>query len=240
MRWWGRLLRRHRVETQLDAELRDHVERQVTDFVAAGLSEAEARRRANLDFGGLAQVKELCRDARGTRWLEDLAQDVQFGARVFRKNPTFTLAAVLSLALGIGASTAIFTLVDATMLKALPVREPSSLVELLNKTSANPPGNAFSYQALVYLREHARTVDIIASHESDFLAGADGSPSELRKGQYRSPETFSRCLASRRPTGAPSSQPTINPVRRQPQYQLRALAAPVWWRPISDRSNGQA
>jgi predicted permease len=190
MRWWARLLRRRRVETQLDAELRDHLERQVADHVAAGLSEAEARRRANLDFGGLAQVKELCRDARGTRWLEDCAQDVRFGARVFRKNPTFTLAAVLSLALGIGASTAIFTLVDATMLKALPVREPSGLVELLNKTSANQPGNAFSYQALVYLRSHARTVDIIASHESDFLAEADGSPSELRKGQYVTGDFF--------------------------------------------------
>ena len=80
MNWWARLLRRGRVETRLDAELRDHIERQVADYVATGLSETEARRRAQLEFGGLAQVKELCRDVRGTRWLEELAQDIRYGA----------------------------------------------------------------------------------------------------------------------------------------------------------------
>jgi predicted permease len=184
MRWWAGLLRRGRQETQLDKELRDHIERQVADHVATGLSEAEARRRAQLEFGGLAQVKELCRDVRGTRWLEDLAQDIRYGARVFRRNPSFTGAAIFSMALGIGASTAIFTLVDATMLKPLPVKEPERLVELLNNTGNNPPGNAFSYQALVHLQEHAKTVEIIASHESDFFVAVEGSPSELGKGQY--------------------------------------------------------
>ena len=119
-----------------------------------------------------------------TRWFEDLAQDIRYGARVFRRNPSFTGAAILSMALGIGASTAIFTLVDATMLKPLPVKEPERLVELLNNTGNNPPGNAFSYQALVHLQEHANTVEIIASHESDFFVAVDGSPSELGKGQY--------------------------------------------------------
>jgi predicted permease len=184
MRWWARLLRRNRVETYLDAELRDHIERQVADHITAGLTEPEARRRANVEFGGLDQVKELCRDVRGTRWLEDLAQDIRYGTRVFCRNPSFTIAAVVSMALGIGASTAIFTLVDATMLKALPVHEPDRLVELLNNTGNNPPSNAFSYQALVHLREHASTVDIIASHDSEFFVVAGGSAPELVKGQY--------------------------------------------------------
>jgi predicted permease len=184
MTWWARVLRRRRLETELDKELRDHIERQIADHIAGGRSAEEARRRARVDFGGLEQIKELCRDARGTRWLGDLAQDVRYGARMFRRNPSFTAAAVLSLSLGIGASTAIFTLVDATMLKPLAVDDPGSLVELLNNTGNNPPGNAFSYQALQHLRERASTADIIASHDADFFVSAEGWPPELGKGQF--------------------------------------------------------
>lgn len=76
MSWWSRLFRRSTLERQLDSELRDHFERLVADYRRDSLDEAEARRRAWIEFGGLDQVKELCRDARGTRWLEDLAQDL--------------------------------------------------------------------------------------------------------------------------------------------------------------------
>src|SRR5687768_14378798 len=141
MTWLSRLLRRDKVESELDAELRDHVERQVAEYRADGLDEQEARRRARLEFGGLEQVKELCRDARGTRWLEDLVHDVRYGARVFRKHPSFTAAAVLSLALGTGANTAIFTLVDAALLKPLPVTQPDRLVELLTDSGEGNLGN---------------------------------------------------------------------------------------------------
>ena len=81
MTWWQRLRRRNELEQQLDAELRDHLERQVTDYVQAGMSEEDARRRARLAFGGLDQVKEQCRDVRGTRWLEEFFQDIRYGAR---------------------------------------------------------------------------------------------------------------------------------------------------------------
>jgi putative ABC transport system permease protein len=83
----GRLLRRRRLEARLDAELRDHLERAAADYRRAGLGEAEARRRARLDLGGVEQVKEACRDARGTRLLEDVGQDVGYGLRVLRKSP---------------------------------------------------------------------------------------------------------------------------------------------------------
>jgi predicted permease len=136
--WLGRLLRRRRLEEELDAELRDHVERQVADHVAAGMTEAEARRRANLDLGGFEQTKEHCRDARGTRYLDDLAQDVRYGCRVLRKSPVFTFVAVASLALGIGANTAIFTLVDSLILRSLPVRDPRRLVLLEGGSWTNP------------------------------------------------------------------------------------------------------
>jgi len=130
MTWWGRLFRRRRLERELDAELRDHYERQVADFVATGVSDAEARRLARLALGGDDQIKEQCRDARGTRWIEDIAQDVRYAVRVLAKAPAFTGVAVLSLALGIGANTAIYSFMDAILLRSLPVPDPESLVVL--------------------------------------------------------------------------------------------------------------
>ena len=138
MTWLGRLLNRRRLERELDAELSDHLERQVADYVAAGMSEADARRRARLEFGGVERAKEDCRDARGTRLVDDLVQDVRYGWRVLRKSPTFTLVAITSLALGIGANSAIFTLVDALLLRSLPVREPARLVRLEDGSWTNP------------------------------------------------------------------------------------------------------
>ena len=138
MTWWRRLLQRERVERHLDAELRDHFERLVADYVQAGATEPEARRRARLAFGGMEQVKEDCRDVRGTRWLDELGQDVRYGLRVLRNSPAFTLVAVASLALGIGANSAIFALVDGVLLKSLPVREPERLVLLTDGSWTNP------------------------------------------------------------------------------------------------------
>jgi putative ABC transport system permease protein len=134
----GRIFRRRRLEAQLDAELRDHIERQVADHVRAGIGESEARRRALASFGGLDQAKEYCRDARGTRFVDDLAQDLAYGLRMLRRSPTFTGVAVLSLALGIGANTAIFTLVNGLLLRSLPVREPDRLVMLKDGSWTHP------------------------------------------------------------------------------------------------------
>ncbi|MGH9161192.1 MAG: ADOP family duplicated permease [Vicinamibacteraceae bacterium] len=138
MTWWARLLRRRELDRRLDAELRDHLERQVADETRAGMSEEEARRRARLAFGGLDQMKEACLDARGTRWLEELVQDLRYGWRVLRQSPAFTLVAVLSLALGIGANTAMFTLVNSLLLRALPVRAPAELALLDGGSWTNP------------------------------------------------------------------------------------------------------
>lgn len=138
MTWWQRLLRRRELDGRLDAELRDHLERQVADYVRAGMSEAEARRQARLVFGGLEHTKEACRESRGTRWLEELSQDLRYGCRVLRQSPVFALVAILSLALGIGANTAIFTLVNSLLLRALPVRAPEQLVLLDGGSWTNP------------------------------------------------------------------------------------------------------
>jgi predicted permease len=121
------LFRRTAVETELDAELRFHFERQVEKYLHSGLSRDQARRRARLDFGGIEQVKEECRHARGTRGLERLGQDVRFGWRMLSKNPGFTAVAVVTLALALGANAAIFSIVDAVLIQPLPYADPHRL-----------------------------------------------------------------------------------------------------------------
>ncbi|MGH9451292.1 MAG: ABC transporter permease, partial [Terriglobia bacterium] len=138
MRWYQRLFRRARTEKQLDAELRFHVEQQIADYVATGITPEEARRRARLEFGGLDQVKEKCRDVGAARFIETLIQDVRYGLRQLRRNPGFTTVAVITLALGMGANTAIFSVIDAVMLQMLPVEKPGELMQVKTRDPRFP------------------------------------------------------------------------------------------------------
>ena len=117
-------------DERLRAEIEDHLTRQTEEYVLAGLPPAEAHRRAVLKFGSVAGVSEGWRDQRGLPFLETLTQDVRRALRRLRASPAFTIATVLVLALGIGATTAIFTLVHAVLLKSLPVSEPGDLYRL--------------------------------------------------------------------------------------------------------------
>src|SRR5215208_2757064 len=120
--------RRRDLESGLDRELRYHLDRTVSDLMLSGLPEHEARRQASLELGGLTQVQEEVRDVWLTRWLRDFVYDFHFSTRSFLRSPSFTATAVISLALGIGATTAIYSLVDQVLLHALPVRQPERLV----------------------------------------------------------------------------------------------------------------
>lgn len=125
------LFRRNRDAKQLDDEIQFHLEKQISENIAAGMSREEARYAAMRAFGNPTFLKEQTRDTWGWTWLEQIGQDLRYGLRQLGRSPGFTLAVVLSLALGIGANTAIFSLVDAVLLKMLPVKNPESLV-LLN------------------------------------------------------------------------------------------------------------
>jgi predicted permease len=141
--------RRKELENGLERELSYHLDRRVADLELAGLPAAEARRQAVVELGGITQVQEEVRDAWLTRWLRDFTYDLRFSFRSFRKTPAFTMTAVLSLMLGIAATTAIYSLVDQVLLHALPVRQPDRLV--LVDWRGDPVANGFgSYNLMSY------------------------------------------------------------------------------------------
>ena len=118
------IFHRNAEERDLNDELRFHFEKQVEKFRLGGMSEQEARRRARLTFGGHEQVKEDCREARGTSFVENARQDLRYAVRQLRANPTFAIVIILTLALSIGANSAIFSVIDGVLIQSLPYRQP--------------------------------------------------------------------------------------------------------------------
>ncbi|MGH9736087.1 MAG: ADOP family duplicated permease [Candidatus Acidiferrales bacterium] len=176
------LFRRSSIETEMDEELRFHIRHRADDIERSGVSRAEAERRARLEFGGYQKFKEECREEWGVRWLQDLAQDLRYGTRMLRKSPGFTTVAVLTLALGIGANTAVFSVVNAVLLRPLDFPRPEQLVRI---TTAIPPG------AFLAMRPEMQTVDVATYWEgTEFNLTGAGDPVRLT-GSSVSAEFFS-------------------------------------------------
>jgi len=169
------LFRRAQADQELDDELRDHLEQATEQYVAKGMAPGEAQRRARLDLGGIEQTKEQCRDTRRVNRIQDLMQDLHFGLRLLRKNPGFTSIAVLTLALAIGANTAIFSAVYAVLIKPLPFKNADRLVFILKKNV--PRGwsrNPISPAEILAWRNQTEAFDDFAAYteSSCVLTGA--------------------------------------------------------------------
>src|SRR5215470_1154637 len=124
------LVRRTRVDDELDAEMRDHIARETKANVARGMSEDEARRAALVAFGGVERFREETRDTRALQWIDTALQDLRYALRGLRRAPAFAIVAITTLGLGIGATTAVFTVVDRVLLRSLPFFQSDRLYAL--------------------------------------------------------------------------------------------------------------
>jgi MacB-like periplasmic core domain len=194
--WFRTLLdylfcRRH-IEGEMEEELRSHLANRADDLVRQGLTREEAVRQARVEFGGYERYKEECREALGSRLLGELIADVRYGLRQLRRSPGFTVVAIITLALGIGANTAIFNVVDAVVLEPLPFRDPGRLVTLWE---ANSPFGAVpgSLTDLDYVQWKAQnqvfediaalqgqTFNLTGANEPERLLGAAVTPNLFR------------------------------------------------------------
>jgi len=163
MNWWQRLWQRRHMEEELEKELRFHLDEHVNALIARGYAPELAQRNARLALGGQEQVKEECRDARGTRWLEDLLQDFRYALHTLRQRPGFAAVAVLTLALGSGATTVMFTVINGVLLKPLAYPEADRLVTLHGKTEKYGEQWGFSYPEFHDYQSTSRTLGSVAA-----------------------------------------------------------------------------
>src|ERR1043165_8878546 len=213
--------RRRRMERGLERELRYHVERRVDELRRSGAGELDARRQAAIEFGGVTQVEEEVRDAWFFGWLDDRRRDMKHAMRSLVRSPGFTITAVLSLALGIGANAAIFSLFDQVVFRRLPVREPERLVLvdwIGSKAGSNwGSGNLMSYPLCRELQDNDRFFEgVFCRHPTVSYVSSDGRPEvlpiEIVSGSYFEvlgvrPEVGR--LIARSDDVAPEAQPVV-------------------------------
>jgi len=178
---WRAASRRALFEGDMDDEMRFHLESRTADLVRRGVSHAEAARRARLEFGSIEKQKDLARANVGLRLLDELRGDLRYTLRMFVRNKAFAATAVITLALGVGANTAIFSLIDALMLRSLPVHRPQDLVQLNFAGDATSSGNpTFSYPIVQAFDEQRDLFDGVCGYTgSSFATGVPGAVSRV-------------------------------------------------------------
>jgi predicted permease len=185
-RLWRRLLsllRRGKLEREMEDEMRFHLEMQIEQNLEAGMSPEAAHQAARRQFGNPTWLKEASREMWSVSSIETLIQDLRFGARMLMKNPGFTLIAVLTLALGIGANTAIFSVVNAVLLRPLPYPEPERLVHFATMSPEKGLGEIdFTHQLFAFFRDHNRIFDSLAVYDPTGFNLADGGEPERLRG----------------------------------------------------------
>ncbi|HEX3878434.1 MAG TPA: ABC transporter permease [Bryobacteraceae bacterium] len=186
------LLQRSNSDAELQREIDIHIQQLTKEAIAGGMTEIDARATALRDFGPIGQVQEKCRDTRRVNWVHNFVQDLRYGVRVLRQSPAFTAIAVITLALGIGATTAIFSIVDAVLLRSLPYRDPDQLVLMFNVPLNRPDAlSSISYRDFTEFRAQNSVFTQIAGNAfHDLTLTGAGEPAIVNTADV-TPEIFS-------------------------------------------------
>ena len=183
--WFHSVVHRSRWEGEMDDEVRFHIEQHTADLVRGGMTPVEASRRTRIEFGPIEARKDEMREAVGLRLIDEVGADLRYAFRQLRHSPAFTAVAILSLALGIGANTAIFSLINTLMLRKLPVREPEQLVELLSRYPGDPDSNGFSWTVYEHFRDQNHVfADLFGLSYARFQATGERFDAEPVDGAY--------------------------------------------------------
>src|SRR6266536_71811 len=206
-------------------EIASHLQLHINDNLRAGMTPDAARRDALLRLGGIAQTAERVRDRRGLPWLDALRQDVVYAVRVLRKNPGFTATAVLTMALGIGANSAIFSVVNAVLLQPLPYRDPGRLV-LIFSTDArrNDQFDSSSYPAFADWRDQSTTSETMAAYATRELAIGTGEQTIMALGRRVTPNYFDVLGVQ------PAFGRAFRPEEQQPGSDRVAILGDTFWK----------
>ena len=213
MTWLRRLVARRQLERDLAAEIDAHLAERTDELVAEGVSRDEGHRRARREFGNVTAIEERGREVWRWATLENLWSDLRYGARQLRGAPAFTLATVLTLALGIGVNAAVFSVIDAVLLRPLPFSQSDRLVSVAPKDlRGGPHPVSLCYPTFFDFRRDNRVFESMASFREDQLT-LTGRGAPLALVTKSSPPSFFTCSTCRWREGAASSRPRNDPAR---------------------------